>query len=95
MGADVIVIDVFVATWLPVIVPEPASGELAVGAIEVPHRDPMLPKQREVSVSADRDAMVQLPAVREATHRAAVERLCHANGWEGATIERAGEKWSP
>lgn len=32
---------------------------------------------------------------REDDHRAAVERLCDANGWEGASIERDGEKWEP
>lgn len=32
---------------------------------------------------------------RAADHRAAVARLCAANGWEGATIARDGERWSP
>lgn len=32
---------------------------------------------------------------READHLAAVERLCDANGWEGATIARDGERWEP
>ncbi len=32
---------------------------------------------------------------READHRAAVERLCDANEWEGATIARDGERWEP
>ena len=32
---------------------------------------------------------------RAADHLAAVERLCDANGWEGATIARDGERWEP
>jgi len=34
-------------------------------------------------------------AAREAEHLAAARQLCDANGWEGATIDRAGERWEP
>ena len=77
-------------------VSDASDATVIVGAFaEVPHRDPLRPKCREVAAGADREVMVQLPAAREADHRAAVERLCNANGWEGATIARDGERWEP
>lgn len=66
-----------------------------VGAFaEVPWRDPMRPKYRETEGS-HYDTAWHDEAAREADHRAAVARLCEDNGWDGATIERAGERWDP
>jgi hypothetical protein len=71
------------------------DATVIVGAFaEVPHRDPMRPKHREVSAGVNREVTVQLPAEREAAHLRAVARLALDNGWS-AQIERAGERWEP
>lgn len=67
---------------------------VVVGAIaEVPWRDPaaMSVECREAEESHYDGGWRD----READHRAAALRLCEANGWEGATVERAGERWEP
>jgi hypothetical protein len=67
---------------------------VVVGAIaEVPWRDPaaMSLECREAEESHYDGGWRD----READHRAAALRLCDANGWEGATVERDGERWEP
>ena len=46
----------------------------------------------ETMTNTDRLAEIAA-AARE--YRAAALRLCEANEWDGATVERAGERWEP
>ena len=71
-----------------------SDATAVVGAIaEVPWRDPaaMSLECREAEESHYDGGWRD----READHRAAALRLCEANEWDGATVERAGERWEP
>lgn len=61
----------------------------------IDRRDPVALRAEVTETTRTTEPGWRSAAAREAEHRAAVERLCDANGWKGATIERDGERWEP
>lgn len=73
-----------------------AEDCITVGAHAiVDRRDPVVLRAECREVTHETGAGWRSETEREADHRAAALRLCEANGWEGATVERAGERWEP
>lgn len=73
-----------------------AEDGVTLGASAIiDRRDPMALRAEVRETTVTTEPGWRSDADREADHRAAVVRLCDANGWEGATVERAGERWEP